>query len=146
MRKLLLSRNPLSTDIAALLLRVGIGGLMLFGHGLGKFQKLMAGGEIRFVEYFGLPASVNLGLAVFAEFFCAILIILGLKTRLASIPLAITMFIAAFVVHVNDAWFQMNAAEGSGSKEFALLYLIPVLALFFLGSGKYSIDALIDKS
>jgi len=129
-------------DIAALVLRVGFGSLMFFGHGLSKLKKLLAGGDIQFAELFGLSATVNLAVAAFAEAICAALIVLGIKTKWASVPLIAVMAIAAFMVHGGDPVFNRAGA----SKEMALLYLIPFLALFFLGSGKYSVDGLLKKS
>jgi putative oxidoreductase len=67
-----------------------------------------------------------------AEFFCALLVVLGLATRLAAIPLVFTMAIAAFVVNGSAPW---------GEKELPLLYLIPFLMLVFTGAGAYSFDA-----
>ncbi|MBX2845525.1 MAG: DoxX family protein [Saprospiraceae bacterium] len=121
------------TDFALLILRIGFGVLMLVGHGLPKLKKLI-NGDFRFPKVFGMPDWLGLSLATFSEFLCAALVILGVKTRLATVPLIITMLIAAFVIHGSDGWF------GSPSKELALLYLFPFLALFFSGPGKYSID------
>ncbi len=128
-------------DLASLILRVGLGFFMVFGHGLGKLQMLISG-EIQFAALFGLSPTINLTLAVLAEFFAALLVMVGLKTRLASIPVILTMAVAVFIVHFNDPLF---AASGGGSKEFAAIYLIGYLGILLLGSGKYSLDALIDK-
>lgn len=127
-------------DLAALVLRVGFSLYMIFGHGLSKFQNLISGEEIRFPELFGMPASVALSLAVFSEFIACIFIFVGYKTRLAAVPIVITMIIAAFYIHGSDAWFMKNAIDGK-SKEFAMIYLFGFLGIFLLGPGKYSIDA-----
>jgi putative oxidoreductase len=130
-------------DLAALLLRVGFGGYMLCGHGLGKLNKLLAGGEVRFPSILGIPPTLSLALAVFAEVMACAMIIIGYKTRLAAMPMIITMFVAAFIIHGADPLF-MQKAE-SGSKEPALLYLIGFLAIYLLGSGKYSVDETLDS-
>jgi len=129
-------------DLAALILRIGFGGYMLMGHGLSKLMKLCAGGEIKFFSFLGLPPSFSLGLAVFAEFVACILIIIGYKTRLAALPMIITMLVAAFIYHGGDPFF-MQKAEG-GSKEPALIYLIGFVSIYLLGSGKYSVDDKVD--
>lgn len=116
--------------LAKLILRIGFGGFMLT-HGIPKLMKLFAGGEIQFADPIGLGATVSLGLAVFAEVICAAAILVGYKTKWASIPLIITMLVAAFVVHGDDPF---------GKKEFALLYAVGYLAISLLGAGKYSID------
>ncbi len=127
--------NLKNTDIALLFLRIGIGGLMLT-HGIPKLMMLFGGEPITFGDPIGLGAEASLTLAVFAEFICSILIIIGLGTRLAAIPLALTMAVAFFIVHAADP-FQR--------KELALLYLIVFLFLFLTGSGKYSLDHYILK-
>lgn len=130
-------------DFTALVLRVGFGLYMLLGHGLSKFQLFISGTEIKFPSVLGLPPNVALGFAVFSEFIACILIIIGFKTRLAAIPLIITMLIAAFLVHGQDPWFMYNA--DAGSKEPALLYGLGFVAIYLLGSGKYSIDHRVDS-
>jgi len=129
-------------DLAALILRLGFGSYMLLGHGLGKLEKIINGGEIKFISFLGLSPSISLGLTVFAEFLACILIIIGYKTRLAALPLIITMMVAAFVFHGTDPWF-MQKADG-GSKEPALLYFIGFTSIYLLGSGKYSVDDRVD--
>ncbi len=124
-------------DLASLILRLGMGLLMALGHGLGKLQVLLSGEEIRFPELFGLPSTVGLSLAIFAEFFAAIMIIIGFKTRLFCIPVIITMAVAAFYIHSGDAWFMKS---GGASKEPALLFLAGFIAIYLLGPGKYSLD------
>ncbi|MDT3321700.1 DoxX family protein [Shewanella sp. SP1S2-4] len=60
----------------------------------------------------GLPVpAVMAGLAAGTEFFGAILLLLGLATRLISIPLMVTMLVAAFTVHWPNGWLAI--ADGS---------------------------------
>ena len=125
-------------DITALILRLGFGLYMLLGHGYGKLMKLLSGEEIQFISFLGLSPKTSLALTVFAEFIACIFIIIGYKTRFATIPLIITLIVAVFVVHGNDPWF-MHGAEG-GSKELAMIYLIGFFSIYLLGSGKYSLD------
>lgn len=127
-------------DLAALILRVGFGFFIAFGHGLGKLQMLLAG-NIQFPALFGISPTINLILAILAEFVAGIMVLLGLRTRLASIPLMITMAVAAFVVHANDPLF----STGGASKEFALIYFIGFAGTFLLGSGRYSVDAVAGR-
>ena len=104
--------------------------VMMLTHGLPKFQKLIAG-NFEFGDPIGIGATPSLFLAVIGEFICPILVIIGYKTRLASIPTAITMLVAAFIAHSDDPF---------GSKEKALLYLVTFITIALLGPGKYSID------
>lgn len=121
-----------ATDWASLILRVTLGLLML-SHGIPKLMKLM-NGTMEFGDPIGIGVPASLTLTVFAEVVCSVLIIIGMWTRLALIPLMITMAVAVFIVHINDPL---------GTMELALMYLLSYCALFLLGSGKYSVDAIL---
>ena len=125
-----------TTDFALLLLRVGFSAFMIIGHGYPKLQKLLAGGDIKFASVMGMSPAVSLTLAVVAEFGCSLLLILGLFTRLATIPLIATMLVALLVVHAGDPF---------GDQEMALHYLVVYLVLLLSGPGRYSIDALLHR-
>lgn len=117
-------------DYGKLVLRLLFGGMMLV-HGIPKLQKLFAGAPFEFPDPLGVGALATLVIAVIAEVVCAILIIVGWKTRWATLPLIVTMMVAAFVQHGGD---------GFGQMEKALLYLAGYIAIGFLGAGRYSID------
>ncbi|MDH3891020.1 MAG: DoxX family protein [candidate division Zixibacteria bacterium] len=117
-------------DLGLLVLRVGLGLMMAFSHGWGKLIGFAERSE-SFSDPLGVGSALSLGLTVFAEFFCALAILLGLLTRAAAIPLIVTMMVAAFVVHGADPW---------AKKEFAMLYLVPLLTILMAGPGKYSLD------
>lgn len=128
--------NNESIHFMLLILRIGIASFMMV-HGYQKLGMLTAGGEIQFGDPIGVGAAASLYLAVFAEFFCSIFLLLGFATRLATIPLIITMVVAVFIVHAPD---------GFDKKEMGLHYLLVYLFLLVSGAGKYSIDQLISKS
>lgn len=144
------SRQDLATSIGLLILRVGIGGYML-SHGWGKLQMLLAGDFDKFGDPIGLGSGLSLALIVTAEFFGALLVMLGLATRFAAAFPVVAMGVAALVVHAGDPWtmetaarlFMAGEAKSWASKEPALLYLIPFLALAFTGAGRFSADSLI---
>ena len=144
------TRQDLSTSIGLLILRLGIGGYMLT-HGWGKLQMALAGGFDKFGDPIGLGSALSLVLMTSAEFFCALAVMLGLATRIAAAPVVFGMGVAAFVVHGADPWtigegarlFMAGAAKSFASREPALLYLIPFLALIFTGAGRFSLDALV---
>lgn len=131
-----ISHNANALSIVLLLARIFIGFAMLT-HGYPKLHKLFSGEEVQFISLFGLNSTISLGLAVFAEFVCSFFIILGLFTRIFTIPLMITMTIAAFYVH---------SADGFSERELALLYLCIYIMLFIIGAGKYSIDGMLQKN
>lgn len=99
-------------------------------HGIPKLLNLFSG-NFEFPDPIGIGATASLILAVFGEVVFPILIIIGYKTRLAAIPVIITMLIAAFVYHANDPF---------GIQEKSLMYLAAFLSIAILGAGKYSID------
>jgi putative oxidoreductase len=122
-------KNPLLKDIGLAFFRITISAMMLT-HGYPKFMKLISG-NFEFGNPLGIGAAPSLFLAVIGEFICPILIILGLRTRWAAIPTAITMLVAGFVVH---------AADPFGTKEKALLFMVSFITIALLGPGKLSID------
>lgn len=93
-------RSAQSVDIALFLVRIGIAALMLT-HGVSKIA-LYNESPIEFINFLGLGAEISLALAIFAEIGCSIFILLGLGTRVAVIPLIITMLVAVFLVHSDD--------------------------------------------
>lgn len=127
------SDNALS--FALLILRLGAGLLMMVNHGLDKLTNF-ADKSSRFADPFGIGTTTSLSMVVFAEFFCAVFIILGLFTRLACIPLIINMAVALFHAHNGDIF---------GKGELAALFLTCFITLLFTGPGKISLDRFIGK-
>ncbi len=124
-----------STDLALLLLRVGLGGMMLT-HGV---PKLLKGPALwpklgSAVEHLGIGFGHSaFGLAaVTAETLCSFLIIIGYKTRLSALPVCITMLVAA-ALHLGkgDPWSQVSHPIETG---------IGFLALLLAGPGRYAVD------
>lgn len=122
-------------DTGLLILRVIMGFCMIYGHGWGKLMRLFGPDEITFADPFGLGPAFFLGLAAFAEVFCALLVMVGLFTRAATIPLIITMVTAFFVAHLDDPF---------GQQEKVILFAGAYLSLFFTGAGRYAIDAQLE--
>lgn len=122
-------------SMASLLLRIGFGILMIPNHGWKKLQNFEKVSQ-DFMSFMGLSSSISLGLCIFAEFFCSILLILGLMTRWAVIPLIITMLVI----------FNQHNWELIGKYELATAFFIGYIAILFLGGGKFSLDAMIYKN
>ncbi len=118
------------TNISLLILRIGIGLLMLT-HGWPKLLRLMEGGEISFPDPLGMGATLSLVMAVIAEFVGSIFVMLGLATRLAAFSLLFTMIVAVFIVHADDPFAR---------KELGLMYLLVYIILLIMGAGKYALD------
>jgi putative oxidoreductase len=119
--------NPV--NIGVLLLRVYASAMMLT-HGGPKFMRLLDG-NMKFGDPLGIGSEFSFLLVIFSEFFCSILIIIGLGTRLATIPLIITMLVALFIAHSDDPISEhLNI----------VWYILAYIALMISGSGKYSLD------
>ncbi len=143
-------RQELLGSIGLLILRLGIGGFMVT-HGWGKVQMVVERNLAMWQDPIGIGAMPSLILAALAEFGAALLVMIGLGTRFAAVLPVVAMAVAAFKVHGADPWTMGKAAElfmsgqskSWASKEPALLFLIPFLALVFTGPGRFSLDALI---
>ena len=128
--------DQISIDMALLIARVGIAGFMLT-HGLPKLMMLLGDAPVQFPGVMGMGPEFSLFLTVFAEVICSVLILIGLGTRFAAIPLIFTMVVAVFYIH---------AADPFANQEMGLHYLLVYVLLFLLGSGKFSLDAVVvDK-
>jgi putative oxidoreductase len=136
MKKLFSTRvNDRAFSLGMLLLRVASGSLMLVDHGLDKLLHFSEKAA-KFSDPFHLGPTVSLAMVVFAEFFCAAFIILGLFTRLAAIPLIIAMGVALFFAHKGEFF---------GNGESAGLYMVIFICILIMGPGKASLDRFIGK-
>ncbi|NTV83299.1 MAG: DoxX family protein [Bacteroidales bacterium] len=124
--------KPLSS-FALLVLRASFG-LMMLTHGWPKLYNF-GSKAASFSDPFHIGSSLSLGLVVFAEFVCAILVVIGLGTRWVAFPIVVTMSVAAFVIHGKDPFVE---------REMAMLYLSAFLTIMILGSGSYSLDKAIS--
>jgi putative oxidoreductase len=123
-----------SFNIAIFLLRVGASALMI-PHGYNKLVNF-AKYKPDFINLFGIGSGTSLALAIFAEFFCALFLLFGIFSRLVSIPLIITMFVALGKAH---NW------EVLGDGEHAALYILIFSTILLVGPGKASVDGMIGK-
>ena len=128
-------KNSFLKDAGILLIRLLAGGMMLT-HGIPKINRLFGEGPIKFSDPFGLGPEISLTLAVIAEVGCAALVIVGFKTKWATIPLMITMLTAAFYAHWNDPF---------AKKELPLLFFTVFVAILLLGPGNFSIDTMLNN-
>jgi putative oxidoreductase len=92
-------------------------------------------------ESMGYPFPLlNAYLAGITETLGIVLLLLGLATRLISLPLIIIMVVAILTVHGNNGF-----ESGNNGFEIPLYYIIMLFALFVFGPGKYSIDNFLSK-
>ena len=124
-----------SFNLASLLLRLTFGLMMCINHG---FPKLMhfskeAGS---FADPFHIGHRWSLILVLFSEVFCALLLVLGLFTRVAALVLAIEMAVAAFLIHKGHPLTVHEAA---------LLYLSVFFSILLVGPGRFSVDGMMGR-
>lgn len=130
-----MSKNKQSlTSIGLLLLRVTFGCFMLV-HGWQKLAGYSAMAD-KFPDPLGMGSQLSLIMAIGAEVGCSLLLIAGLGTRFAAIPLAFTMIIALFVVHGADPW---------KTRELAACYLAVYATLMLTGAGCFSVDHCLSR-
>lgn len=121
-----------SPDHALAILRITVGGFLLFGHGIGKvasFDALKGG----FPDPLGLGPEVTLALAALTETVAASALVAGLFTRLAALPLLGTLVVAATLVHTG----------GFHDRELALVYVVALAVTAVGGPGAFSLDGLL---
>ncbi|MGA2892222.1 MAG: DoxX family protein [Xanthobacteraceae bacterium] len=117
-------------------------GAVLVPHGI---QKIMLGSAVNLAPYIdkqmGLPYPLLWAyLVVFAESAVAICLAIGLFTRLAALIIWIEMGIIIVFFQWQFGYFW--TAKGY---EYALLWWLLCLAIFFRGGGRYAVDRLIGK-
>ena len=134
----LTDRLNLSTSLPLFAIR----GVLAYGFWGPATMKWKDIGSI--AEWFGslgIPAPyLNAYLAAGTEIAGVFLLILGLGTRLISIPLIITMLVAIKTVHWENGF-----DAGNNGYEIPIYYIIMLFVLIFFGPGKWSIDQLINK-
>ncbi len=124
-----------SNDIAKLLLRLLVGGMMLF-HGVHKIIDGISGVKHLTVKA-GFPEFFAYGVYV-GEVVVPIFIILGLYARVASVFLALNMAMAIFLAYGGSLFYL--GKQGAPLIELPLFYLVLSIVIFLLGSGKYGVN------
>lgn len=121
-----------SMSAILLVLRLLFGGLMLW-HGLSKIENFEGLVDI-FPNPLGLGRRMSLCLAIFAEVFCSVGVIVGAFFRLALLPLIFTMSVAMAIVHNGQSF---------AAKELALIFLVIFVLLMLVGAGRFALDNII---
>ncbi|MCJ8178264.1 DoxX family protein [Pseudomonas viridiflava] len=118
-----------------LFMRVSVSLLLLHVHGLPKLMHWSV--EVQRIEDpFGLGGTLTLGLAVFAEVICPVLLILGVWARLACLPILAVLAVAVLFVHPE--W---SLEQG----QFAWLLMILFAGLAITGPGPLVIGNALHK-
>lgn len=119
-------------EIGITILRVGMG-ILLLPHGFDKFLLLLSRDTIHYPAILGISPTICLLFAVFAEVGCAFCLLIGFKTKRATIPLMISLAISVVYLQCTGAW---------SDRELPIAYLIGCITVYFNGSGAYAVDQL----
>ncbi len=124
-----------SQSIGKLLLRIMVGGLLLFHgidkilHGIGFVESLM--------KVHGLPEQAAFGVYI-GEVLAPVMLLLGWRSRWWAGIIAFNMAAAIYLVHLKS--ILTLGAHGSWALETPALFLMSALAIMFLGSGRYAVS------
>jgi len=124
-----------SDDFGKLILRFTVGGIMLF-HGIWKLMHGI-GWLPPVLHMHGLPGFLAYGVFI-AEVLAPLLLFAGWMTRFAALTIVVDMLMALLLVLRNDI-FTVKPGGGGWGIEIEAFFLLGALALFFTGSGKYSV-------
>lgn len=123
--------GPFTPDIGLLFARIAGSLLLLHVHGLPKILHYQ--NELAHIDDpLRMGHTLTLWCALFAEVLCPVLIVLGLLTRLAALP--VVFLLAVSMVLVHPEW---SIAEG----QFGWLLVIVFGTIALSGAGRYSVDA-----
>jgi putative oxidoreductase len=130
-------------DVGLLLIRVMLGVVFVY-HGSQKLFGAFGGpgleGFAGFMTKMGLPMPyLQAVLAGSAEFFGGLALLLGLATRLAVVPMVVTMLVASFMVH-GKAFSVQN-----GGMEYPLTLAVVLVGLGLTGPGALALDAVLRR-
>jgi putative oxidoreductase len=139
-RRLFATDDSAATAILRLVL-----GLVFFAHGaqkmLGWFGGFGFSGTMAFFTgTMHIPAPLAF-LAIAAEFFGGLGLILGFLTRIAAFGIAVNMLVAIATVHSTFGFFMnwSGTQKGEGF-EYHLLVLALTAFLMIRGAGAFSVD------
>jgi putative oxidoreductase len=116
-------------------------GAILVPHGIQKILNTPVAKFAPNIAAKGLPFAEGLAyLTYFAESVAAACLAIGLFTRIAAAIVGIEMLVIVFLFQWQFGYFWTNRGY-----EFALLWAVLCIAIFFKGGGRYSVDRLIGK-
>lgn len=122
-------------DWAPLLLRLGVGLIFVYA-GWGKLTGIE--GTTEYFGNIGIPmAGLMAWVVAIVEFVGGLMVLTGFKITVPSLLLAFIMVVALLTTKMG---------EGFRAARLDLLLLFVSLALAIIGSGKYSLDAMMNKS
>ena len=144
-RKLLSTSNDTTLTVMRLVL-----GTVMFAHGAQKMLGWFGGygfhGTMGFFTGMGVPAALAF-LAICAEFFGGLGLIIGLLSRVAALGIITNMLVAVATVHLHVGFFMNWAGTQKGEGyEYHLLAIALGLLIAVKGGGALSVDRSLSRS
>src|ERR1019366_7658824 len=133
-----------SDDFVITIVRLVLG-VTFFMHGAQKMLGWFGGYGFHgtmgfFTQQMGIPAPLAF-LAICAEFFGGIGLLVGLLSRVAALGIIVNMLVAiATVHHVNGFFMNWTGQQKGEGFEFHLLAIALAIVVLIKGSGAVSID------
>lgn len=140
MRKILSTSNDFTLTIVRLVL-----GIVFFAHGAQKMLGWFGGYGFTgtmgfFTQQMHIPV-VFAFLAICAEFFGGLGLLVGLLSRIAAFGIMCNMIVAVMTVHIHNGFFMNWTGQQKGEGfEYHLLALVLLLVVLVKGAGALSID------
>jgi len=144
-RKLISTSNDFTLTVVRLVL-----GVTFFAHGAQKMLGWFGGYGFHgtmgfFTQMLHVPAPLAF-LAICAEFFGGLGLIVGLLGRVAAFGIAVNMLVAIFTVHLQNGFFANWTGQQKGEGfEYHLLAIALALVVMVKGSGALSVDRALSK-
>ena len=144
-RKLISTSNDFTLTLVRLVL-----GVVFFAHGAQKMLGWFGGygfhGTMGFLtQMLHIPAPLAF-LAICAEFFGGLGLLVGLLGRVAAFGILMNMLVAIFTVHIHYGFFANWSGQQKGEGiEYHLLAIALALVVMIKGSGALSIDRALSK-
>ena len=123
-----------NTDMGKLLVRLAVGGLLLF-HGISKLFNGIGFIEALLASH-GLPTQLAWAVYI-GEVIAPLMVILGYQTRIGALLIVINMVVAIVLAHTHEL---LVLSRGGGlALELQLFFLLNAAAVFFMGPGRYKL-------
>ena len=138
-RKLLVTSDDWTMTLLRLIL-----GVVFFAHGAQKMLGWWGGngfsGTMGYFTHSGIPAPLAF-LAIAAEFFGGMGLVVGLLSRVAAFGIVVNMLVAVLTVHLpNGLFMNWSGAQKGEGFEYHLLAIALGIAIMVKGGGAVSMD------
>ena len=144
-RKLISTSDDYAVTAARLIL-----GVVFFAHGAQKMLGWFGGYGFTgtmgfFTQMMHIPAPLAL-LAICAEFFGGLGLLVGFLGRVAAFGISMNMLVAILTIHIHNGFFANWTGQQKGEGfEYHLLAIALALVVMIKGSGALSVDRALSR-